>query len=383
MTLQVGQRIEAVIEDIAFGGEGVARVGDFVVFVPFVLPQELVEAELTEVKKRFARARLVRVVQATSKRVEPRCPYFAQCGGCQYQHMAYEQQLEVKHKQITDLFQRLGGMGRVAIDPVIPCPRPYEYRNRIMIRSQWDKFKQGLSIGFIRYDNRLVVDIDHCPISEPGLNDQIRHVRAHPPPKGGLKVVLRIQPAGWEVPPDSFFQNNFHLLPQLVNAARERVQSSRVRHVLDVYCGVGFFSLELADLVESFLGIELDNRAVNAARHNAAQRGRSNGEFAIGRAEDLLPAALGRFNSNETAVILDPPRTGCARDMLEVLRQTRPAQILYISCHPATLARDLAILTSDGTYQLARVTPFDMFPQTQHVECLTDLRLANRAETGK
>jgi tRNA/tmRNA/rRNA uracil-C5-methylase (TrmA/RlmC/RlmD family) len=296
--------------------------------------------------------------------------------------MAYPQQLEVKHKQITDLFQRLGGMEHVAVDPVVPCPRPYEYRNRIMIRTQWDKFKQGLNIGFIRYDNRLVVDVDHCPIAEPALNDQIRKVRAHPPPKGGLKVVLRIQPEDWEVPPDSFFQNNFHLLPSLVSAARERIQSSGVRHILDVYCGVGFFSLELADLVESFLGIELDIRAVKAARQNALQRGRRNGEFDIGRAEDLLPAALSRFKANETAVILDPPRTGCAPEMLEVLRQTRPAQILYISCHPATLARDLAILTADGTYQLARVTPFDMFPQTQHVECLTDLRLTGAAPTA-
>jgi tRNA/tmRNA/rRNA uracil-C5-methylase (TrmA/RlmC/RlmD family) len=375
LPFQVGQRVNLIIEDIAFGGEGVGRLDDFVVFVPFVVPGEHVEAELVEVKKRFARARLLRVTQPSPNRVTPKCPYFGECGGCQYQHISYAAQLEVKHKQISDLFQRIGGLAGTAIDPVQPCPQPYGYRNRIMIRSQWDKFKQGLNIGYIRYDNRLVIDIDQCPIAEPALNEQILHVRAHPPPKGGLKVVLRVQAAGWEVPQDSFFQNNFHLLPKLVEVAREGVRASGVRHLVDVYCGVGFFSLELAGDVESFVGIELDQRAIIAARHNAAARNVDNGEFVAGRAEDVLPQALSRFPPGETAVMLDPPRTGCPKETLELLRELRLAQILYVSCHPATLARDLSILTADGVFRLARITPLDMFPQTQHVECVADLRL--------
>src|ERR1051326_1657882 len=284
MSFQVGQRLTATIDDIAFGGEGVARQDDFVVFIPFVIPGEQVDAEITEVKKRFARARLINVLKPSEERVAARCSYFGACGGCQYQHIAYAKQLKIKHKQVVDLFQRIGGLSQTRVDAVVACPEPYGYRNRIMIRSQWDKFKQGLNIGFIRYDNRLVIDIDHCPISEPAINEQIRYVRAHPPPKGGLKVVLRIQPEGWEVPPDSFFQNNFHLLPRLVQTVRECVLSSKVRHLVDVYCGVGFFSLELADAVESFVGIELDQRAIKAARHNAAARGRTNGEFLVGTA---------------------------------------------------------------------------------------------------
>jgi 23S rRNA (uracil1939-C5)-methyltransferase len=378
MSVQLGDRVEVGIEDIAFGGEGVGRWADLVVFVPFVLPGEVVEAEITEVKKRFARGRLVAIKKASPDRVQPECPYYGECGGCQYQHMAYPVQLAVKHKQITDLFERVGGLGKVTVDPVVPCPQSYGYRNRIMIRSQWDKFKQGLNIGFIRYDNRLVIDIERCPISEPAINEQIRHVRAHPPPKGGLKVVLRIQPEGWEVPPDSFFQNNFHLLPKLVESTRERVRSSGVRHLIDLYCGVGFFSLELADLVESYVGVELDHRAIKAAQKNAATRGRMNGEFLAKRVEEALPQLLERFAAERTAVILDPPRTGCPKEVLELLCEMRLAQVLYISCHPATLARDLGILVASGVYSIARMTPFDMFPQTQHVECAVDLRL--RAE---
>ena len=170
--LKVGDKATVTIYDIAFGGEGVGRIGDFVVFVPFVLVGEEVEIELIEIKKRFARGRLIRIVRASQQRTTPLCPYFGDCGGCQYQHIAYRAQLEIKRKQIADLFERIGGFSRDRVPPVVPCPAPYGYRNRIMIRSQWDKFKQGLNIGFIRFDNRLVVDIQECKIAEPALNQQ-------------------------------------------------------------------------------------------------------------------------------------------------------------------------------------------------------------------
>ena len=142
MSLALGDKLALTIGDIAFGGEGVARVEDFVVFVPFVAVGEVVEAEVTELKKRFARAKLLRVVTPSPDRVEPVCPHFGVCGGCQYQHLAYPAQLRLKHKQISDLFQRIGRFDPGLIAPVVPCPQPYGYRNRIMIRSQWDKFKQ-------------------------------------------------------------------------------------------------------------------------------------------------------------------------------------------------------------------------------------------------
>ena len=373
--LTPGTQLTVTIHDIAFGGEGVGRVGEFVVFVPFVLVGEEVEVELTEVKKRFARARLVKVLQPAPERVTPRCRYFGDCGGCQYQHIEYAAQLRLKHKQITDLFQRIGGFVTTVIDPVVPCPQPYGYRNRIMIRSQWNKVKQGLEIGFIRTEYRWVVDIEECAIAEPALNEQIKHVRAHPPAKGGLKVVLRIAPEGWEVPRDSFFQNNFFLLPKLVEAVRDRLRDSGARHLVDAYCGVGFFGIELADLVDSFVGVELDIPAIKAARLNAAARQRTNGDFITGRVEAVLPGLLAKFSPAQTSLIIDPPRTGCPPESLQLLREVRPRQIIYVSCHPATLARDLNALCADAVYSLVRVIPLDMFPQTQHVECVADLRL--------
>ncbi len=372
---EVGQRHDVLVTDLAFGGEGVARLEEFVVFIPFVIPGEKVEIELLEVKKRFGRGRLVRVIQPSSERVEARCQYFGDCGGCQYQHIDYPAQLRFKHKQITDLFERIGGFKSTVVDPVVPCPSPYGYRNRVMIRTQWNKHKQGLEIGFIRTENKWVVDIHECKIAEPFLNQEIARVRANPPHKGGIKVVLRVPPEGWVVPKDSFFQNNFHLLPELVTGVRRALQTGGARYLVDVYCGVGFFALELADLVERFVGVELDRLAITAARQNAVNRGATNGEFVDGDANILLPQLLEYFPSNQSAVVLDPPRAGCPPESIELLRRVLPAQIIYISCHPATLARDMSLLCEGNQYRLHQLTPYDMFPQTQHVECVADLRL--------
>lgn len=374
MPLQIGARLGLTIDDIAFGGEGVGRVNDFVVFVPFVLVGEVVEIEITEVKKQFARAKLLRVEKPSTERVEPACRYFGKCGGCQYQHIEYTAQLRLKQKQIADLFERVGKFSPDLVAAVIPCPQPFGYRNRIMVRSQWNKPEQKLNIGFVRGDCGLVEDIEECKIAEPALNEQLQHVRAHPPPRGGLKVVLRTQPENWDVPPDSFFQNNFFLLPKLVETVREFLSAGGSRHLVDLYCGVGFLGIELADAVESFIGVEYDQRAIKSARRNAAARKIGNGEFFAKAVEDVLPELSKQFSPPITTVLLDPPRKGCLPQTLKMLREAGPAQIIYVSCHPATMARDLNILCADGVFDLARVQPLDMFPQTQHVECVADLR---------
>ena len=377
VSLKLGDKISLTINDTAFGGEGVGRHDDLVVFVPFVISGEIIEVEITELKKNYARAKLLQILTPSPERVEPQCRYFGSCGGCQYQHIAYAEQLRVKQKQIADLFERVGKITRDVVAPVIPCPSPYGYRNRIMIRSQWNGPAKKLEIGFIRNDNKFVEDITECKIAETALNSQITEVRTHPPHKGGIKVVLRVQPENWEVPKDSFFQNNFFLLPKLVETVREFLQASGAQHLIDLYCGVGFFGIEAAGVVKSFVGVEYDKLAITAARRNAAARNITNGDFVAAQVEDVLPGLLQKFSAEQTSVILDPPRKGCWPDTLELLRQTKPAQIIYVSCHPATMARDLNILCADGVFELAQVQPLDMFPQTQHVECVADLRRRN------
>ena len=374
-SLAVGDRLTVTIAHLAWGGAGIAQVDHWMLSVPFVIPGEVVEVELTKVTEHTAWGRLLKVLHASPERVTPRCPYFGECGGCQYQHIDYPAQLRFKHQQVVQGFENIGGFPTDRITPVVPCPQPYGYRNRIMVRSWREKATQRMLVGFLRYDSRRVVDIEHCPIAEPLLNEQLTATRINPPPKGGLKVVLRKPAEGWEVPRDSFFQNNFFLLPKLVEVVRERIRTSGVRHLVDVYCGVGLFAIALSDLVISFAGIEIDQRAITAARRNAADRQRQNGEFLAGDAAQLLPALLQQFSATATAVVLDPPRRGCSAASLQLLRDVHPAQIIYVSCHPATLARDLQVLCADDIYELVQVVPLDMFPQTQHVECVADLRV--------
>jgi tRNA/tmRNA/rRNA uracil-C5-methylase (TrmA/RlmC/RlmD family) len=380
-SVTVGQHVAVRIHDVAFGGEGVGKHGELVVFVPFTAVGELVEVEITEAKKNFARGKALHVLEPSAARATPECPYFGTCGGCQYQHLSYETQLALKHKQISDLFEKIGKFPRDVVRPVIGCPQPYHYRNRIMIRSQWNKPEQKLNIGYLRWDCGLVVDINKCPIAEPALNQEILRVLANPPPKGGIKVVLRIPPEDWDVPPDSFFQNNFFLLPKLVEAARDCLKASGAKYLVDVYCGVGFFGISLADTVEKFVGVEIDKPAIKAARNNLLRHHRTNGEFVMGDAQVLLPELLQKYPAHETAVLLDPPRVGVPKSAIEQLREVRPKQIVYVSCHPATLARDLNLLCENGVFELRSVTPLDMFPQTQHVECVADVRLSSGASS--
>ena len=312
--------------------------------------------------------------KSSPERVAPECRYFSACGGCQYQHIDYATQLRVKHKQISDLFERVGRIPADKIAPVIPSPQPYGYRNRIMIRSQWNGPAKKLVIGFIRADNNFVEDIEECKIAEPAISEQIKNVRANPPPKGGIKIVLRIPPENWDVPPDSFFQNNFFLLPKLVETVRGFSAQSAARSIWWICIAASDFSgLNLQIWLNHLLVSNMtSSRSIPRAKY--ASRKISNGEFISSTVEEVLPELLKKFSPEKTSVILDPPRKGCWPETLSLLRETRPAQVIYVSCHPATMARDLNILCADGVFELARVQPLDMFPQTQHVECVADLR---------
>ena len=372
---EVGQIVKIKIDNIAFGGEGVGRVEDFVVFVPLVIEGEEVEAKIIEVKKSFARGELVKIIKPSKIRINAECEYFGDCGGCQYQHISYDEQLKIKQKQITDLFNRIGGFSQDKVAPVIACPQKFNYRNRILVRSQWNGKAKKLLVGFRKRNSHWVVEINDCKIAEPALNKQIPEVRENPPKRGGIKINLRVTPEDWSVPDHSFFQTNFFILPKMVDQVRKIFKSNDSEYLIDTYCGVGFFAIELANLTKRFVGVESDKLAIKAAQENSIKFGATNGEFIDGRTEDLLPELLKKFSPNKTSVILDPPRKGCAPSAIEQLRKVKPSQIIYISCHPATLARDLNILCSEGVYKLERVYPIDMFPHTQHIECITDLRL--------
>jgi len=410
-TLQPGQRLEIDITTVAFGGDGIGRVDNFVVFVPFVIEGERVEVEIVDVKKRYATADLVRVLTPSPLRVEPRCPYYQRCAGCQYQHIDYVHQLELKRNQIRDVFERIGKITDPPIEPVVGSPRQYHYRNKIVVHGPGQP-------GFWSVRGRSIIGIDQCPIAREEINEKLsalggqlsaidKHLAircnsegrvwtyeesrtsfqlVHDPAVGRQAGSLSYIPEiirgqKFEVPLGSFFQVNQGVIELALEHVREIFRASGCQILVDAYCGVGLFALMLGDLARHVYGIEEDAKAIKAANENAERMGLKAYDFYPGKTERLLFYTLrqcrsrsGRDGLDETCLILDPPRSGCGKAVLKTLREQKPRRIIYVSCAPPMLARDIKELIAAG-YTLQRVTPFDMFPQTAHCEAVAELRI--------
>lgn len=389
------QEIELEIGDLTNLGEGVGRVDGWVVMVPQVLPGELVRARVWKNHKNYSQADLVEVLRPSPDRVEPVCPLFGQCGGCQYQHLSYNAQLEWKRKQVEELLRRLGGIEAPEVEAPQASPREYGYRSKLTPHFGRPSESEGeLPIGFLRRGQRRLVDVPQCPIATEAINERLPSLRAEVRErvaqgahKRGGTLLLRDTPQGvvtdmaaqtqdrvgdlvFEFPAGEFFQNNPFILPLMVNYALEEACQQGVRYLVDTYCGTGVFALSGAGRFEQVSGVEISEKAVLAATANAARNGISNCTFMAASAEAIFAEI--NYLPAHTAVILDPPRDGCSLEFLSQLIQFDPRRIVYVSCDPATQARDIKILR-EGGYELKRVRPFDLFPQTRHIESVATL----------
>jgi 23S rRNA (uracil1939-C5)-methyltransferase len=364
--------VDLKIEDVAFGGKGVAREQGKAVFVPYTIEGELVSAEIMREKKQFGEGELVEVKQSSPHRVEPQCPYFGRCGGCAYQHINYEHQLAIKWRQVRDALQRIGKLKDVPIHPIIPSPKQYAYRNRITVHAQ-----EGV-IGFFRRDSHRLIDIEQCPISTDEVNRSLAELRAQPYVRDG-HYTLRASAL-----PRVFSQINAAVSTALRDLVINLVPPNQ-RLLIDAYCGAGFFAKALVDKFERVVGIDWDRFAIAAAKQNATERE----TYVVGDVETELqqvgavhlnrplPAGErahdGRLRSIAPAtLIVDPPATGLGANVRKAIVNLAPLTVIYISCNPPTLARDLRELQEKFTIQ--SVTPLDMFPQTAEIEVAVHLR---------
>ncbi len=385
---------EVTVERLVYGGEGLARYDGQVVLVSHVAPGDRVLVEPFQAKKGLVRARVVKLLEPSEARTEPPCIYFAQCGGCQLQHLKYEDQLRVKTEVVKEQLARIGGLTTTVLD-TIPSPLPFGYRNH----ARFSVDRAG-HLGFTRFRTHSLVPIDRCllmlePINRVLLAAQSRlrgvfqlSVR-YSENTGQLLVNPRVpyldargiatgQPyyeegllgRAYRISASSFFQVNTRAAELLAAKVVEFLQLKGHETVLDAYSGVGTFSLLIAEKAGRVIGVEESPSAVEDAIFNA--RGMGNVRFVLGKVEAVLPT----IRETIDAVVLDPARVGCAPEVLEALRSKRPGRVVYVSCDPATLARDLGILTSGGMYRLVQVQPLDMFPQTYHVEAVALLELA-------
>ncbi|MEI6350137.1 MAG: class I SAM-dependent RNA methyltransferase [Verrucomicrobiota bacterium] len=343
--------MQLTIHDIAFGGKGVGRTEGMVVFVPFTIPGEEVTVELYRKKKRYAEADLVSVDKPSPDRVEPLCPYFGRCGGCAYQHIDYPAQLAIKSAQVEQTLRRVGKLEKVPMRPAIGSPKPYAYRNRIRVHVV------GGVTGFFAADANALIDIARCPIATDEVNEKLTGLRSRSMPDGDYTLSERRK--------EGFFEqtNNAVAIEMLALVERLVMPGGTL---VDAYCGAGFFARHLASRFDQVIGIEENEYAVQHARSAAGP----NERYLAGDVNEHLGDVLG--NPSETSLVLDPPAAGITPEVVQTILAALPREIIYVSCNPGTLARDLSALSPN--YRLESVTPLDMFPQTAEIEVVVQLK---------
>lgn len=401
---------EIRITDVALGGDGVGRLADGrAVFVPFTLPGETVTVRLVTEQARFCRAEVTAVTAPAAARVIPPCPLFGRCGGCQYQHAAYPLQVELKQKQLRETLRRIGGFAELPEPEVVAAsPQPFAYRNKLRLEPP----AAGAPVagyGFFARDNTTLLPVPACPLAMPSLNallpEMLRDPAAarnltapypvpltlrqpavgpaygyfDPAEVSGRVVEERLDGRPVRVPAAGFWQVNPAVAARLLETVGAWYAAAPTPTLVDAYAGAGAFMLTLGASAARRILIEADPAAVAAARDNLAYRGLSAGaECLAASAETALPRRLKAASAADRAamtVVLDPPRGGCAPELLAALSAYPPGRIFYVSCHPATLSRDLRKLCTHGggPWQLARYALFDMFPQTAHFETAVEL----------
>lgn len=445
--VQIGDRVQLRITGYATEGEGVGRVDGFSVFVPLALQGELVSAEIELVKKNYARGRLLELLEASDERVQPICPLFLRCGGCQLLHQRYDGQLSMKRQRVIDTLERIGGLKGVTVHPVIGMESPWKYRNKVQYPFGYDEDgsiivgcfqkgthrvvstndcaiqhetnsrvmnsvrdlaqKFGLTVyneasgqGFLRYvlvknafetDEVMVVVVTNGPEFPNGKAFGEALAAAHPEIKSVVQnvnclrgntvlgeenhvlwgedgIIDRLGDLYFKISATSFFQVNPAQTKKLYAKAVEFAGLTGKETALDAYCGVGTLALFMASHAKEVYGVEVVEGAIRDAEENAVRNGINNVRFVVGRTEKVLPklVAIGiKFN----VAVVDPPRAGCDPEVLKTLAKVGVERIVYVSCNPSTLARDLKVLGELG-YVTQEVQPVDMFPHTYHVECV-------------
>lgn len=343
------------IHDIAFGGKGVGRTDGLVVFVPFTIPGEQVTVRITRRKKSYADADLISVETPSADRVEPACPYFGRCGGCSYQHIAYAAQLAIKATQVEQTLRRVGKLADIPMRPIVPSPKPYGYRNRIRVH-----VVEGI-VGFFAANADALLDIERCPIASDEVNERLTGLRSRKMPDGDYTLAEQRKKGYFE-------QTNNDVAREMLAVVEGLLTPGAT--LVDAYCGAGFFAQHLSAHFEQVIGIEENEFAVQHARSHAGP----NERYVAGDVSNSLPEILDEaVRSGGTSVVLDPPAIGVTARVIDSIIAARPREVVYVSCNPATLARDLAMLCR-GAYRLESVTPLDMFPQTAEIEVVAHLR---------
>lgn len=441
---QQGDLVEVTITDLNDSGDGVGRVNGKVVFIPDTIPGDRAKVRLVRVKPQYAYGKLQQLLETSPHRIRPRCIVADKCGGCQWQHIAYEYQLEAKRHQVIQTLERIGGFIDPPVDSVITGDADLGYRNKATYPLGKSAVGQ-IQAGYYQKGSHHLINLNQCPVQDARLNPllpevkqdiqqrgwqvydekrhrgQVRHLALRIGRRTG-EMLLTLVVKDWNLPgieaqarewldrypqlvgislnrqsdrtnvifgsetrciagqpylleifaglkfhvlPDTFFQVYTEVAETLLQEITQHLKLQGHEILVDAYCGIGTLTLPLAPKVQQVIGLEVQPAAVEQAQNNARLNQITNATFQVGEVEKLLP----QLKTNPNIVLLDPPRQGCDRAIIETLLQIQPQRIIYVSCKAATLARDLKLLCQSGNYHLTRIQPADFFPQTAHVEC--------------
>jgi len=400
---------DVTLDKLTYGGDAMGRLPDHrAVFVPFGLPGESVRVKLTEEKKNFARGEIIEILEPSKDRTQARCKHFGECGGCHYQNLSYEKQLEAKAEILRDQLRRIGRIENPPVKPMVTCPTPWNYRNHVQFH-----LTDAGKLGFVGAGLRPApIEISECHLPESSIHDFWHQLEFEPetniervslrvgkdedlmlvlesdspePPEleieagisvahvyeenivviaGNDHILIRVLDRDFKVSAASFFQVNTVMAEKMVEHLLTNLPVNQSSTLLDVYCGVGLFSAFFASKCKTVIGIESSESSCEDFAVNLDEF--DNVELYEGLAEDVIP----HLEAKPDVVLVDPPRAGLEKRVVDGILKLNPRVIAYVSCDPSTLARDAARLLNGG-YKLKAVMPFDLFPQTYHIESIS------------
>lgn len=395
------------IEKLDYYGRGISKSSGKVYFIENALKDEDVSITLLKEKKKYCEAKLKEISNISKDRTEAKCKYYNVCGGCQIMHIKEEKQEEFKKEKVEEILKKFLKYNKDVNDIVFS--KNFNYRNKVVLHVKDNK------LGFYKNKTNELIEIDKCLLLNPVINDLISYLKNYIELKDIEKITIKVGNKTNEVmliidgsiayyqnlleivdvliinekvmttkdyitsyignkkyiiKRNSFFQVNYDISTRMYNKVKDVIVKEKSKNVLDLYCGTGTIGIYISDVVSKITGIEVVSDAIEAANTNKKINNVENIEFILGKVEDKLDFIS---NNNIDTVIVDPPRSGLHKKVIPILEKISPKTIIYVSCDPITMARDIKLLSNN--YELVEVTPYDMFPNTYHVECVCVLKL--------
>lgn len=395
------------IEKLDYYGRGISRSSGKVYFIENALKDEDVSITLLKEKKKYCEAKSKEISNISKDRIEAKCKYYNICGGCQLMHIKEEKQEEFKKEKIEEILKKFLNYNKDVNDIVFS--KNFNYRNKVVLHIKDNK------LGFYKNKTNELIEIDKCLLLNPVINDLISYLKKYIELKDIEKITIKVGNKTNEVmliidgsiakyqnlleivdvliinekvmttkdyitsyignkkyiiKRNSFFQVNYDISTRMYNKVKDVIVKEKSKNVLDLYCGTGTIGIYISDVVSKITGIEVVSDAIESANTNKKINNVENIEFILGKVEDKLDFIS---NNNIDTVIVDPPRSGLHKKVIPILEKISPKTIIYVSCDPITMARDINLLSNN--YELVEVTPYDMFPNTYHVECVCVLKL--------